>query len=269
MDEDWIETALAITGGFETAGDPFAGLAGDFDGQGLSCGALQWNVGQGTLQPLVRAAGEACVAAHMPVHGAAFWTAMNASVADGLAAVRAFQNKARLDPGFAAELAAFLVSPEMRRAQIAASRRIGARALRLAQGWARDRGANETTRHEFCWFFDLVTQNGGPKGLALADALAFAASNSEPGYMICDWLAKRAAPEFGWRDARRNAALWREQDAAARDLFVLSYLRAQKCAVRSRAAVMNRKGTIVCGHGWVNGRLRDLSPLLSPPLSPP
>ena len=33
--------------------DCFCGVAGDFDGQGISFGALQWNLGQGTLQPLL------------------------------------------------------------------------------------------------------------------------------------------------------------------------------------------------------------------------
>jgi hypothetical protein len=47
---------LALTGAFETSEPPpecFAGLAGDFDGQGLSFGVLQWNIGQGSLQPLL------------------------------------------------------------------------------------------------------------------------------------------------------------------------------------------------------------------------
>ena len=48
---------LALTGTFETGTpvpDCFAGITGDFDGQGLSLGALQWNLGQGSLQPLIR-----------------------------------------------------------------------------------------------------------------------------------------------------------------------------------------------------------------------
>lgn len=47
---------LALTGSFETgssAPECFAGLSGDFDGQGISFGALQWNLGQGSLQPLL------------------------------------------------------------------------------------------------------------------------------------------------------------------------------------------------------------------------
>ncbi len=47
---------LALTGGFETNHPPpdcFAGLSGDFDDQEISFGVLQWNIGQGSLQPLL------------------------------------------------------------------------------------------------------------------------------------------------------------------------------------------------------------------------
>jgi hypothetical protein len=48
---------LALTGTFETGSAPpdcFCGLSGDFDGQGISFGVLQWNLGQESLQPLLR-----------------------------------------------------------------------------------------------------------------------------------------------------------------------------------------------------------------------
>ena len=48
---------MALTGSFETNNslpDCFAGLSGDFDGQGISFGVLQWNLGQGSLQPLLQ-----------------------------------------------------------------------------------------------------------------------------------------------------------------------------------------------------------------------
>jgi hypothetical protein len=47
---------LALTGTFETNCLPpgcFGCVTGDFDGQGISYSALQWNLGQGTLQPLL------------------------------------------------------------------------------------------------------------------------------------------------------------------------------------------------------------------------
>jgi hypothetical protein len=48
---------LALTGSFETglaAPACFGRIAGDFDGQGISYSALQWNIGRATLQPLLR-----------------------------------------------------------------------------------------------------------------------------------------------------------------------------------------------------------------------
>lgn len=47
---------LALTGSFETGKaipECFAGLSGDFDGQGISFGVLQWNFGQDSLQKLL------------------------------------------------------------------------------------------------------------------------------------------------------------------------------------------------------------------------
>ena len=47
---------LALTGTFETSQLPpgcFGCATGDFDGQGISYSALQWNFGQGTLQPVL------------------------------------------------------------------------------------------------------------------------------------------------------------------------------------------------------------------------
>ena len=49
---------LALTGSIETGKgvpDCFAEIAGDFDGQGISFGACQWNFGQKTLQPMLMA----------------------------------------------------------------------------------------------------------------------------------------------------------------------------------------------------------------------
>lgn len=48
---------LALTGSFETGKaipECFAGLSGDFDGQGISFGVLQWNFGQDSLQKLLK-----------------------------------------------------------------------------------------------------------------------------------------------------------------------------------------------------------------------
>jgi len=55
--KDLAFRCLALTGAFETGvgiPDCFCGISGDFDGQGISFGVLQWNLGQKSLQPLLR-----------------------------------------------------------------------------------------------------------------------------------------------------------------------------------------------------------------------
>jgi hypothetical protein len=50
-----LETAFSVTSAFETAGDKFQQVTGNFDGAGMSFGPAQVNFGSGTLVPLFRA----------------------------------------------------------------------------------------------------------------------------------------------------------------------------------------------------------------------
>jgi hypothetical protein len=52
--EQALETAFSVTAAFETAGDKFQQVTGNFDGAGLSFGPAQVNFGTGTLVPLFR-----------------------------------------------------------------------------------------------------------------------------------------------------------------------------------------------------------------------
>jgi len=61
--EQALETAFSVTSAFETAGDKFQQVTGNFDGAGLSFGPAQVNFGTGTLVPLFRAFKEADEAA--------------------------------------------------------------------------------------------------------------------------------------------------------------------------------------------------------------
>ncbi|TRW99051.1 hypothetical protein [Candidatus Methylobacter oryzae] len=97
LNSNWLRTSLEITGGFEPDGNPWAGVSGDFDAEGISCGILQWNIGQESLQPLVKAVGKDEVIRLVPVYGKAFFDACSSSIAQGLATVRSWQsNKSML-----------------------------------------------------------------------------------------------------------------------------------------------------------------------------
>ena len=73
--EEWILSALRLTGHFEDSADPLGAVTGNFDGMGISLGVLQWNLGSGSLQPMVPAVGEAEVLARMPSFGDELWSA--------------------------------------------------------------------------------------------------------------------------------------------------------------------------------------------------
>ena len=55
-------------------------------------------------------------------------------------------------------------------------------------------------------------------------------------------------------DAKKNAALWRNSaDGEKLEILVMSYLRSLTAAQQWRHVVLNRKGSIAMGAGWVNG----------------
>lgn len=262
VDQVWLATALETTGDFETAGNPWGGVTGDFDGMGISCGVLQWNIGSNSLQPLVKAASEATVRASMPRHGAKFWEANNTTVSKGLAIVRQWQGGGtRLPADVKAELVAFMCSAPMVAQQMKAADKVARAAERLAIAWAASRGTAPHSKRDFCWFFDLVTQNGGLKGLTITDVKAFVTRHGTPAKAvteICDWLAAMPQAHAAFKDCWRNATLWRGAVANDwRDLFILSYLRAQKARPEFAGVVMNRKGAIALAQGWVNAEMMN------------
>lgn len=260
----WIAAAIAITPGFEVTGDPYLAVAGDFDGMGLSCGALQWNIGMGTLQPLVLALGREAVLGAMPGFGAAFWQACQGPIRTALAVVRQWQSSSRLRAAPRAELVALLGTPVMRAEQDRRIARLAEAAHGEASRWAVRSGGERARpdKRQFCWFFDLRTQNGGLRDLTPARVAQFIARNTpeRADDVICDYLAGRTGPGGHDRDARRNATLWRDALGPGQlELLCMSYLRAQSSVPAWQHVVLNRKGTIAAGRGWVNSTLHDLS----------
>jgi hypothetical protein len=254
-----LKAIVAMTSRFETGGAGYAGISGDFDGMGISCGVLQWNIGSHSLQPLVQAVGEAEVRARMPRLGAAMWTACTGPTRDGLAIVRGWQTGTRLSALARGELLALMTAPAMRAQQDQRIRAVARDAEALADDWARARGGPGRTLREVAFFFDLVTQNGGPGGITHAQVAAFRA-RAQPGRaddLICDYLA--SAPQIaGWKDARENARLWRDPaDAAGLDLLIFAYLRSALSKKEWRLDVLNRKGAIAMRRGWVHRGLVD------------
>lgn len=259
-----IKLLTDLIGRFENGDEPYRGATGDFDGQGISCGVLQWNIGQNSLQPMIRAAGEAVVMAHMPEFGRTMWRACTASTQQGLSIVRGWQSHGKLLQNPRRELQQLMGSPRLRELQDDRIRAVAERAEALARGWAVARNGGVRTRQQLVFFFDVVTQNGSMKDLGFADVSAFksAAGTGRADDLVCDWLAGLDDNFWGWKDAHRNAALWRDTTTGEDvDLLVLAYLRAQKSTLKARGDVLNRKGTIATRRGHVHGTPYDLADL--------
>src|SRR3954452_24516558 len=161
LNDEWIKTVLMVTGYFENSSDPLGAVSGDFDEMGISLGVLQWNIGSESLQPLVRNIGRAKVVATMPVYGSDLWTACTSGIPHGLIVVRGWQNGSRLQPAVAKELKAFVRSAPFIEQQVAAAHHVAERAWSNATTWNAAYGKGEPSLQDFCWFFDLHTQNGG------------------------------------------------------------------------------------------------------------
>lgn len=259
--KNWIDAAIRITAGFETNGDPYLDVSGNFDEMGISCGVLQWNIGQGSLQPMVQRAGEQTVLAAMPTHGTQMWRACTSDITTGLTIVRGWQSANRLNARAKAELVNLLDTDEMRAAQDAALDRVAVRAARLADKWAQEAGLGASDKRLFCWFFDLITQNGGLENLAPQQVTDFLQMHtpSRADDFICDFLAGQSGGGHA-QDAQRNAAIWRNQATAPQlHILCMSYLRSKTAHSKWRHVVLNRKGTIAMGQGWVNSTQKDLS----------
>ena len=255
LPESWIRTALRITGHFEDSADPLGGVSGDFDGMGISLGVLQWNIGSGSLQPLVKKVGQQSVVTLMQNCGPDMWTACNSTISKGLSIVRGWQNGQKLKPNPRAELKSFTHGDAFVAQQIAAANHVAQTAFSTVVAWNTEAGLGDPTVQDFCWFFDVITQNGGMKNVRATDVKNFiqASGANKADDVICDWLAARTQDDAGYKDSRKNAQLWRNSVPDDRLLlFAASYLRSQKSNLAWRADTLNRKATIALGTGWVH-----------------
>lgn len=224
---------LALTASFETeqaAPECFAGLAGDFDGMGMSVGALQWNFGTGSLQPLLRGLDARHPELFDDVFGrraAELRRVLAASRVDQLAWARSIQNSAtfRISEPWRGLFKTLGRQPECIAAQTAAAGERYALALRMC----RDYGL--WSERAAALMFDVVVQNG-----SILDATR--------ARILAGFAALPPASADATEVARMEIVANRRAEAA-RPQFVED--------------VRRRKLTIARGVGTVHGRHYDLA----------
>jgi hypothetical protein len=156
------QRCLALTGTFETSALPpacFAGLAGDFDGQGLSFGSLQWNIGQGTLQPLFSEMYSNHTDVLSTLFGenlAAFNTMLASPLSQQLAWARSIQDPAHhtVSEPWKSLFRTLGLTPEFQAIQLAHAATIQTASVQLCQRFG------VSTERAQALMFDIRVQNG-------------------------------------------------------------------------------------------------------------
>lgn len=257
-DQQLLELCLHVSGGFENgSGASYTTVTGNFDGMGISCGILQWNAGQNTLQALVTN-----IAAKMGWDKAKSFFSSDIQVFAGLkgaAAVAWCLNKyiqtggKDVDPAAKVRWQNFLTQPESIAAQVAfASAGTLGHAKREVAAYAPDYAANN---RPYVFFFDLITQEGGmssgghtippiPSGQTpdISDALNFAAQKSPQCQTI-------------WQGVTSG-------DNEATLLLHYAYARAMMANPLYQWDACARRGTIACRSGIVHGAHLDFTTVL-------
>lgn len=261
--EEMTQSAMLITGGFEGS-DPWANITGNFDAMGLTCGQLGKTFADGEQQKLVKTYltrhGSAELLTLMPASGASYINAVNASTAAGTTQVKAWSgtsSKVRSPEG--PELARFWKSAKMVQVQ---KEHALANETQRTSTWL-TAWAGSGSFHEFALFFDIAAQNGSLKGVDRAAVTTFAAGNAKAAAAgVIAWCRTASSSLAGYKDTRKNAVVWdallAHASAAVIDLFLLAYLRAKKANAVYVADVLNRKGTLALGEGWIHGGKWDL-----------
>lgn len=224
---------LGLTGTIETGRpipDCFAAASGDFDGQGLSFGALQWNLGQGSLQPLFKEMAEEhpnllenICHDYFPELKAIFTSDKD----DQLAWVRSAQDQRRfilIEP-WKGLLTALGRTSEFQDIQVSAAGKLfnDAKALCAEYGLWSERGV--------ALMFDIKTQNGSIPPLVKSQVMA---------------------------DFARLASDLSSDEAEEARLVIVANRRAEACNPRWIEDVRKRKVAIAHGEGMVHGNYLHL-----------
>ena len=234
LDEGLDFRCLALTGSFETnsgAPDCFCAISGDFDDQGISLGVLQWNFGQNTLQPLLKA----LMTQYPKVAQGVFQDELDV-VAAALAApqdelmrfVRSIQHPVKhvVNEPWRGMAKALGRTPEFQRLQVKAAGSIFKNAL------ARCKEYGLKSERAAMLMFDIGVQNGS----------------------ISDLVKARIVAEFNRLPSDLGA-----EEMEVRKMQIIANRRAEAANARWVEDVRTRKLAIANGEGVVHGVHIDLA----------
>jgi len=223
---------LALTGAFETSQPPpdcFAGLSGDFDGQGISLGVCQWNLGQGSLQPMLEEMNQTQTAILQQIFGQQYReleAMLRATRQEQLAWARSIQNlKHVVVEPWRGRFKALGRRPEFQEIQAKHALQLYEKALALCEVYGVFSG------RAVALMFDIKVQNGS----------------------ISELVRAQIEQDFARLGASTDPA---DQEVAR--LRIIANRRAEAAKPQWIEDVRNRKLTIANGVGVVHGNHYDL-----------
>jgi hypothetical protein len=231
-----LQRILNMTGYFENsvyAPQSYSGISDNFDGQGISVGILQQNIGRGSLQPLLKKMDKEHPEVLKKVFGKDYESLhqmLGESHESQMQWAKQIQKPGNdgVNPWsrWKKEFQALGRTPEYQQIQIGAAQNVYSKALRLSKqfGLKSERGV--------AFMFDIVTQNGGIE---------------KPGLHIGKDILKDI-------EALKKSG----KDSEEARMIIIAEHRADACNPRWRSDVLKRKKTIAKGHGVVHSHKIDL-----------
>lgn len=231
-----FDICLKVTSDFE--GSTYSTITENFDGQGLSVGILQFNIGQGTLA--------AYILNQVDVMSYDMFPLPISSLRDKKEAALVWHKDnccdvyGRLKPEWKKAWQEFLVKPEIINLQKTACGKYFQRAREIA-GFL---GFSHENKRAMAWAYDLSVQSW-----------SLAINRIEPNFEHAQNIIQSYGSE--------NAVLWANSEMTSdqMSLVIASHLRALKCKPEWRHDFFTRKCTIAMGIGMVHGKKYDFRKL--------
>jgi hypothetical protein len=243
MDQATLDVCLGISGSFENNAPNYQALTGNFDGQGLSVGVLQWCAGQGSLGHLLTRIAQ--LGGDLDSLGVAQIPQMHNAQAVQFCVQNFLDGAGNPTPEAHQQWGALLGSEAGIQAQVQlASEGPLGKAMALAAAYCPE--APEHLR-VLAFFFDIVVQSGS-MGNSRGHVDPIGPCGQDPEIMAYI----QSKPKF-YAQARQGF------DDLAQHLLYYAYHRAQLSKPEYMWDAFSRRATVACRHGIVHGLAFDLT----------
>lgn len=245
-----LDVCLEITGSFENGSPSYTSITGNFDGQGLSVGVLQWCAGQGSLRVLlerIASYGED-IDSHFSIPVSSLLTETNNARAVQWVVANFLDGKGKPTKEACSQWASLLGSDNGVRAQVdLAMETVLGKAMRYAaQYYPQD----PNNLRVIAFFFDIVTQSGS-MGNSRGRVNPVPNPDGREAYQYA-----KSHPKFSRLIEQSKA------DPLTNILLFYALERAKLSKAEYMWDAFSRRATIAARHGIVHGKVFDLTGML-------